>query len=140
MKQVKWFWAWTFLRKKLWIFFNHHFLSKSVHVRYIFHFDRANNGWNNWYTVCWIRTKTCIELTHIGYNGMSNRLLFPIRFASKMWYRSPVIWKVVCVKVENFEIGLLWCFNFPPVNYKSISKQKRFKFSFNPTLRCQLNN
>ena len=49
-----------------------------------------------------------------------------------MWYRSPVIWKVVCVKVENFEIGLLWCFNFPPVNYQSISKQKRFKFGFNP--------
>ena len=48
-----------------------------------------------------------------------------------MWYRSPVIWKVVCFKVENFEIGLLWCFNFPPVNYQGISKQKRLKFRFN---------
>ena len=72
------------------------------------------------------------ELTHIRYNGMSNRLLCPISFASKMRYWSPVIWKVECIKVENFKIWLLWCFYFLPVNYYSISKQEGFKLGFNP--------
>ena len=62
---------------------------------------------------------------------MSNRFLCPISFASKMWYWSPVIRKVECIKVEDIKIGLLWCFNFLPVNYYSISKQEGLKFGFN---------
>ena len=34
------------------------------------------------YTV--VRTKDCFELTHIGFNSMTNRFLCPISFASKM--------------------------------------------------------
>ena len=79
-----------------------------------------------------MRTKARFDLTHIGFNGMSNRLLCPISFASKMWNWSPVIWKVECIKVEDIKIGLLWCFDFLPVNYYSISKQEGFKFGFNP--------
>ena len=84
--------------------------------------------------MCWIWTKARFDLTHIGFNGMSNRLLCPISFASKMWNWSPVIWKVECIKVEDIKIGLLWCFNFLPVNYYSISKQEGFKFGLNTKL------
>ena len=79
-------------------------------------------------------TMTCFDLTrltHIWFNGMSNRLLCPISFGSKMWNWSPVIWKVECIKVEDIKIGLLWCFNILPVNYYSISKQEGLKFGFN---------
>ena len=84
--------------------------------------------------MCLIWTKVCFELTHIGFNGMSNRFLCPISFASKMWYWSPVIRKVECIKVENIEISLLWCLDFFPVTYYSVSKQAGFKFRFNPKL------
>ena len=65
---------------------------------------------------------------------MSNRLLCPISLASKMWYWSPVIGKVECIKLEDIKIGLLWCLDFPPVNYYSISKQE------GSTLNCTYPN
>ena len=65
---------------------------------------------------------------------MSNRLLCPISLASKMWYWSPVIGKVECIKFEDIKIVLLWCLDFPPVNYYSISKQE------GSTLNCTYQN
>ena len=82
----------------------------------------------------WIWTKARFDWTHVRFNGMSNRLLCPISFASKMWNWSPVIGKVECIKVEDIKIGLLWCFDFVQVNYYSISKQQVPKLVLNPKL------
>ena len=130
MKQGKSFCIWRFF---FWITLNHNFWPK------VFILDTYSTlivpaMIEKKYWVCWNRTKAPVELTHIGFNGMSNRLCCPVSFASKMRYWGPVIWKVECIKVENIKISLLWCLDFFPFNYYSVSKQEGFKFRFNPKL------